>query len=47
MFFKIDKVVLKILKYSQESTCAGVSFVDLKVCNTLQYRCFLWILQKF
>ena len=41
MFFELGKVVLKILQYSQESTCAGVSFVGLKVFNTLQYRCFL------
>ena len=30
MFFKIAKVVLKILQYSQESTCAGVSFEGLQ-----------------
>ena len=47
MIFKIAKVVLKILQYSQESICAGVSFVGLKVCNTLQYRCVLWMLQNF
>ena len=46
MFFKIGKVVLKILQYSQENNCAGVSFVGLKVCNRLQYRCFLWIVQN-
>ena len=43
-FYK--KGVLKILQYSQENTCVGVSFL-IKLQAFRSENIFLWILRKF